>query len=139
MTTDFMWIYPHRTVAATIDKLRELAPETEFIYYLYVLDQSEKLLGVLSLRDLLLSKPTDTIHAIMATDIVHLSPETSAQEVAGTIARYDLLACPVVDETGVMLGVVTVDDAIDAILPEKVKRSLPRFTHRHKRNAAGAA
>ena len=132
MTTDYMWIYPHRTVAATIDKIRELAPETEFIYYLYVLDQSEKLLGVLSLRELLLAKPIDTIHGIMEADVVHVSPDTTAQDVAGTIARYDLLACPVVDENGVMLGIVTVDDAIDAILPEKLKRQLPRFTRPHK-------
>lgn len=132
MTTDYMWIYPHRTVAATIDKIRELAPETEFIYYLYVLDQSEKMLGVLSLRELLLAKPADTIHAIMETDVVHVSPDSSAHDVAGTIARYDLLACPVIDENGVMLGIVTVDDAIDAILPEKLKRQLPRFTRRHK-------
>lgn len=132
MTTDYMWIYPHRTVAATIDKLRELAPETEFIYYLYVLDQSEKLLGVISLRELLLAKPAETIHAIMEADVVHVSPDTSAQDVAGTIARYDLLSCPVIDENGVMLGIVTVDDAIDAILPEKLKRQLPRFTRRHK-------
>ena len=140
MTTDYMWIYPHRTVAATIDKIRELAPETEFIYYLYVLDQSEKLLGVLSLRTLLLAKPTETIHAVMDTDIVHVDTDTSAQDVAHTIARYDLLACPVLDEHGVMLGIVTVDDAIDAILPEKLKRQLPRFTHRHKhQERAGVA
>jgi magnesium transporter len=140
MTTDFMWIYPHRTVAATIDKLRELAPETEFIYYLYVLDQSEKLLGVISLRELLLAKPTDTIHGVMETDVVHLSPNDNAHDVAGTIARYDLLACPVVDEKGIMVGIVTVDDAIDAILPERLKRQLPRFTRQHKRQPrAGAA
>lgn len=139
MTTDYMWIYPHRTIAATIDKIRELAPETEFIYYLYVLDQSEKLLGVISIRQLLLAKPTDTIHSIMETDVVHASPDASAQDVAGTIARYDLLACPVIDDHGFMLGIVTVDDAIDAILPEKVKRSLPRFTRRHKHKGDGEA
>ena len=139
MTTDYVWIYPHRTVGATIEKLREIAQETEFIYYLYVVDQAEKLLGVLSLRTLLLAQPADTIHAVMESDIVHVSPETSAQDVAGTIARYDLLACPVVDEENRLLGVVTVDDAIDAILPEKVKRSLPRFTRRHRREPAGAA
>ena len=65
MTTDYMWIYPHRTVAATIAKIRELAPETEFIYYLYVTDETEKLLGVLSLRTLLLSSPDDIIHTVM--------------------------------------------------------------------------
>jgi CBS domain-containing protein len=132
MTTDYVWIYPHRTVAATIAKLRELAPETEFVYYLYVLDQSEKLLGVLSLRTLLLSSPDATIHTIMATDLVSVHPDAKAEEVTSAIARYDLLACPVLDEDGKMLGIVTVDDAIDAIIPERLKKQLPRFTHRHR-------
>src|SRR5271154_5985619 len=78
MTTDYMWIYPHRTVAATIEKIRELAPETEFIYYLYVTDQSEKLLGVLSLRTLLLSAPEDLIQTVMATDLVSVHPDVKA-------------------------------------------------------------
>ena len=136
MTTDYMWIYPHRTAAATIDKLREIAPETEFIYYLYVVDHNDKLLGVLSVRQLLLAQPNETIHAIMNTDVVHVGPRTSAQDVAGTIARYDMLACPVLDDEGKMLGIVTVDDAIDAILPEKLKRKLPRFTHHARARAA---
>ena len=134
MTTDYLWIYPHRTVAATMAKIRELAPETEFIYYLYVTDQSEKLLGVLSLRTLLLSSPDATIHTVMDSDIVSVRPDTPAKEVASTVARYDLLACPVVDEAGKMLGIVTVDDAIDAIIPERVKKQLPRFTPRRKRD-----
>ena len=138
MTTDYVWIYSHRTVAATIDKLREIAPETEFIYYLYVVDQSDKLLGVISLRQLLLVKPTETIHSIMATDVVHVDPDVKAVDVAGTIARYDLLACPVLDEGGRMLGIVTVDDAIDAILPAKLKRQLPRFTRHGKHHEAHA-
>jgi magnesium transporter len=139
MTTDYMWIYPHRTAGGTIDKLREIAPESEFIYYLYVVDQSDKLLGVVSLRTLLLAPPTDAIDAIMETDLVHASPETSAVDVAGMIARYDLLACPVLDEGGRMLGIVTVDDAIDAIIPERLKRKLPRFTHHHKHSPDRAA
>jgi Mg/Co/Ni transporter MgtE len=67
----------------------------------------------------------------MDTDIVSVHPDMSKEDVAATIARYDLLACPVLDESGIMLGIVTVDDAIDAILPEKLAHSLPRFT-RHK-------
>ncbi len=132
MTTDYMWIYPHRTVAATIAKIRELAPETEFIYYLYVTDQSEKLLGVLSLRTLLLSAPDDLIHTVMDTDLVSVHPGVKSTEVASTIARYDLLACPVLDDEGKMLGIVTVDDAIDAIIPERLKKQLPRFTKPHR-------
>jgi CBS domain-containing protein len=133
MTTDYFWIYPHRTVAATMAKIRELAPETEFIYYLYVTDQSEKLLGVVSLRTLLLASPDATIHSVMDSDVVSLDPDTPAEEVASTIARYDLLAAPVVNEAGKIVGIVTVDDAIDAIIPDRVKNQLPRFTTRRQR------
>jgi magnesium transporter len=134
MTTGYVWIYPHRTVAATIAKIRELGPESEFIYYLYVTDAAQKLLGILSLRTLLLALPTAFIHKLMETDVVSVPPGMKAEEVASTIARYDLLAVPVVDDDGKMLGIVTVDDAIDAIIPEKIANSLPRFTrHRGKR------
>jgi CBS domain-containing protein len=133
MTTDYFWIYPHRTVAATIAKIREIAPETEFVYYLYVTDPSEKLLGVLSLRTLLLSAPDAIIQTVMESDIVSVHPDARATEVASTIARYDLLACPVLDDDGKMLGIVTVDDAIDAIIPDRLKKQLPRFTKRRRR------
>ena len=139
MTTDYVWIYQHRTVEATIAKIREIAPETEFIYYLYVLDQAEKLLGVLSLRTLLLAKPDATIDTVMHHDLVSVRPGLSAEDVAATIARYDLLACPVTDEGGKMLGIVTVDDAIDAIIPERLKKKLPRFTKHGRRRRAEAA
>jgi CBS domain-containing protein len=139
MTTDYFWIYPHRTVTATIAKIRQIAPETEFIYYLYVTDQSEKLLGILSLRTLLLSAPDATIHSIMDSDLITVRPDTPAEEVAATIARYDMLAVPVTDEAGKMLGIVTVDDAIDAIIPDRLKKQLPRFTKRAQRRRAEAA
>ncbi len=139
MTTDYFWIYPHRTVAATIAKIREIAPETEFIYYLYVTDQSEKLLGTLSLRTLLLSTPNATIHTIMDTDLITVRPDASAEDVTAMIARYDLLACPVTDQRGKMLGIVTVDDAIDAIIPERLTKQLPRFTKRAQRRRAETA
>ena len=128
MTTDYVWIYPHRTTEATIQKIREIAPSSEFIYYLYVVDKDDTLLGVLTLRALLLSLPTAFIEKIMETDIVTVRPDTPARDVAATIARYDLLAVPVVDEAGKMLGIVTVDDAIDAVVPEKFAKNLPRFT-----------
>ncbi len=131
MTTDYVWIYPHRTTEATIAKIRELGPESEFIYYLYVTDPHRKLLGVISLRTLLLSLPTAFIHKLMESDVISVAPSMSAEDVAATIARYDLLAVPVVDEHDRMLGIVTVDDAIDAILPEKVANSLPRFVRHH--------
>jgi hypothetical protein len=132
MTTDYTWIYPHRTVEATIRKIREIAPVSEFIYYLYVLDKQDTLLGLLSLRTLLLADPQQTIESVMDTDIVAIHPDMSSEDAAATIARYDLLAVPVVDEAGKLLGIVTIDDAIDAIMPEDLARRLPKFTaHRH--------
>jgi len=137
MTTDYLWIYPHRTTEATIRKIREIAPVSEFIYYLYVLDKQDNLLGTISLRTLLLALPTAFIERIMETDTVTVAPDMAAVDVAATIARYDLLAVPVVDERGKMLGIVTVDDAIDAIMPDDVAKKLPRFTaHRHATHTA---
>jgi magnesium transporter len=136
MTTDYVWIYPHRTTEATIRKIREIAPASEFIYYLYVLDKEDHLLGTLSLRTLLLSLPTAFIDRIMETDMVTVAPDAPAVDVAATIARYDLLAVPVVDDHGKLLGIVTVDDAIDAIMPDEVAKKLPRFTARRHSPAA---
>ncbi|MDE2482846.1 MAG: magnesium transporter [bacterium] len=139
MTTDYTWIYPHRTAEATIRKIREIAPTSEFIYYLYVVDKADTLLGVLSLRTLLLADPAETIESIMDTEIVTIHPDTPSEEVAATIARYDMLAAPVIDAEGKMLGIVTVDDAIDAIMPEDLAKKLPKFTaHRTRPHAAAA-
>jgi magnesium transporter len=131
MTTDYVWIYPHRTTEATIRKIREIAPASEFIYYLYVVDKDDHLLGALSLRTLLLALPTAFIDRIMETDLVTVEPQAPAVDVASTIAKYDLLAVPVVDDAGKMLGIVTVDDAIDAIMPDEVAKKLPHLRARH--------
>jgi len=136
MTPEYVWIYPHRTTEATIRKIREIAPTSDFIYYLYVVDKQDHLLGTLSLRTLLLSLPTAFIERIMQTDLVTVGPETPAVDVASTIAKYDLLAVPVVDNDGKMLGIVTVDDAIDAIMPDDVAKKLPRVRRNRQRRAA---
>ncbi len=73
MTTDYTWIYPHRTAEQTIRKIREIAPESEFIYYLYVVDKHDRLLGALTLRALLLAQPEATIEHVMDTDLVTVS------------------------------------------------------------------
>lgn len=128
MTTDFVWIYQHRTTLATVEKIRQIAPQTEFVYYLYVVDDRHRLLGVVTLRHLLLALPTAFIEKIMETDIITVRADTPARDVVGIIARYDLLAVPVVDDSGRILGIVTVDDAIDAIVPEDFAKKLPHVT-----------
>ncbi|MBV9737615.1 MAG: CBS domain-containing protein, partial [Candidatus Eremiobacteraeota bacterium] len=96
--------------------------------------------GTLSLRTLLLAAPEAPIEQIMESDLVTVEPDAAAEDVAATIARYDLLACPVVDERGKMLGIVTVDDAIDAIMPPRLAKRLPRFTaHHHRKSPEPAA
>ena len=139
MTTDYTWIYPHRSAEATIRKIREIAPTSEFIYYLYVVDKTDTLLGVLTLRALLLADPPASIDSVMETDLVTIHPDMSSEDVAATIARYDLLAVPVVDQHGKMLGIVTVDDAIDAIMPEEIARKLPKFTAHRRIQHPGAS
>ncbi|MBV9027087.1 MAG: magnesium transporter [Candidatus Eremiobacteraeota bacterium] len=136
MTTDYVWIYPHRTTEATIRKIREIAPVSEFIYYLYVVDGDDHLLGALSLRSLLLALPTAFIDRIMERDLVTVTPLMPAVDVASMIAKYDLLALPVVEEHGRMLGIVTVDDAIDAIMPEEIAKKLPHIRARHQSHPA---
>ena len=137
MTTDYTWIYPHRTAEQTIRKIREIAPESEFIYYLYVVDKHDRLLGVLTLRNLLLAAPDASIERIMESDVVTVAPGDEARDVAAAIARYDLLAIPVVSSEGIMLGIVTVDDAIDAIMPRDLAKELPRITKRGRHRALG--
>ena len=140
MTTDYFWIYPHRTtVAATIgEDPAELAPETEFVYYLYVTDDpAEKLLGtILSLRTLLLSAPDgDSSRCVMETDIVSTSSADARADRRRLDDRALRFACRArcSTMTASMLGIVTVDDAIDAIIPEQdLKKQLPRFTKRHR-------
>jgi len=136
MTTDYVWIYPHRTAEQTIRKIREIAPEQEFIYYLYVVDKQDRLLGILTLRDLLLADPSATIERIMKTDLITVNTDAEARDVAAMIARYDLLAVPVVDEDHRILGIVTVDDALDAIMPEDLIKNVPRITRKSTSPAA---
>ena len=75
----------------------------------------------------------------METDLVTIHPDMSSEDVAAIIARYDLLAVPVVDQHGKMLGIVTVDDAIDAIMPEEIARKLPKFTAHRRTQHPGAS
>jgi magnesium transporter len=119
MTTEFLALGPGMTCAKAIEEVRRMAQEQnpELIYSLYVLDGG-RLAGVLSLRDLILGEPSVSIAVYMTDGVVKVSPETDQEEVARTIAKYDLAAVPVVDAEGQMLGVVTVDDVVDVVIEE---------------------
>ncbi len=95
--------------------------------YVYVLDTEKRLAGVLSLRELVLADPAQTVDAIMEDDLVTVDADTEEEEVGRLMTKYNLLAVPVIDDDRRLLGIVTLDDALDAILPEDWKRRLPRL------------
>ncbi|MDQ3408346.1 MAG: CBS domain-containing protein [Chloroflexota bacterium] len=130
MTTEFIAIQEHLTAAQTIERLRELEPNAETIYYIYVVGADGRLSGVLSLRDLIVARPEARVIDFMQREPVAVGLLTDHEEVAQVVARYNLLAVPVVDDEGRMAGIVTVDDAIDMVLPGAWKRRLPRLFSR---------
>jgi len=127
MTTEFVTVPAHLSAAETIDRLRELEPDAETIYYVYVADDDDRLVGVLSLRDLIVAPPDTSIAEVMIKEPVAVGVLADQDEVAEVVAHYNLLAVPVVDDEGRLAGIVTVDDAIDTVLPTAWKKRLPRL------------
>jgi magnesium transporter len=117
MTTEFLAFPPDMTVEEAIKELRLEAPNVETIYYLYILDSAEKVIGVISLKNLILALPQTLLSDIMRTPVKTLSLDAGEKDVAEFISKYNLLAAPVVDETKVLRGIVTVDDVVDFLLP----------------------
>ena len=124
MTTDFVAILSENTAQQTIDYLRELAPDAETIYYVYVVTQDEKLAGVISLRDLIVAQPETPIRDFMVTRVIHVHPEASIREAAEVFQKYNLLAVPVVDYDNDLKGIITVDDMLEHI-PSQAWRGRP--------------
>lgn len=126
MTTDYVSMPAGLTAEQTIERLRELAPDSKSSYYLYVTDDNQTLVGVISLRDLIIAKPHEKVQDFMTRPAIYVHATDSVEDVAAVLARYNLLAIPVTDGGGHMLGIVTVDDAIDSVLPGTWKRRIPR-------------
>lgn len=109
------------TVAETIEILRREAEEAETLYYAYVIDEHEGLIGVLALRDLVLAQPDEPVRNIARREMVSLPVDMDAEEVANVFDKYNYLALPVVDTNNHLLGIVTVDDVIDQIREENTE------------------
>lgn len=118
MTTEFAVLRKNMTVAQAMLILRREAPDAETIYHAYVVDLNRKLLGVVTLRELILADPEAYIKDLMVTEVVTANIDEDQEEVARIIARYDLLALPITDEQGTLLGIVTYDDAMDVVTEE---------------------
>jgi CBS domain-containing protein len=128
MTTEFVVLPKHLTAGEALARLREMAETPNMIYYLYVVEEeaSWKLSGVIALRSLILADPSFPLSHVMRDEFQFAHPKDSARAVAETIAEYNLLALPVVDDAGDIAGIVTVDDAMEYLLPKDWRSRLPR-------------
>jgi magnesium transporter len=113
MTSDYAVIPVGSKVEQALAYLRATAPDAETIYQLYLLDDEHKLVGTLSLRDLILARPDTAVSELMTRDVLAVHVDTEQEDVAKLISRYDLLAIPVLDGEDRMVGIITYDDAMD--------------------------
>jgi magnesium transporter len=127
MTTEYVSVLPDMTAAQTIEHLRKVGEEAELVYYVYVTDAEEHLIGVFSLSDLIIAQPETPIAEFMHKRVVSVELDTEQDEIAQIVAKYNLIAVPVVDAENRMHGIVTSDDALDKILPTAWKKRLPHF------------
>ncbi len=118
MTTHLLTLAPEITAAQAIEYLRQTTLGSETPYYLYVVEQNSKLLGVVGLRDLVIADPNRRIIEIMDTDVISAKTDLDQEDVARLMIRYDLAAMPVVDDAGSLRGVITYDDLIDVVEDE---------------------
>jgi len=118
MTTEFVAINKELTADEAIKFLRQTAPDAETVYYVYVVNDHNQLVGVISLRELIVSAPDARIGDVMRTNVISVNVHTDQEEVARVVAKYDFLAIPVVGDHGELLGIITIDDVLDVIEEE---------------------
>ncbi len=132
MTPEYVAVAPDMTAAQAIEHLRQIGGDAELLYYVYVVDQEEHLLGVFSLSDLIIAQPDTPITGFMHKRVISVELDTKQDEIAQIVAKYNLIAVPVVDAENHLHGVVTADDALDKVLPTSWKKRLPHFLGAHQ-------
>ncbi|HHS14406.1 MAG TPA: magnesium transporter [bacterium] len=118
MTSDYAMLLPHLTAVDAIDHLRHVAPDRETIYYAYVVDENRKLLGFVSLKDLILARRDAKVGDLMNRDFIFARTDEDQESAADKIQKYDLIALPVVTDEETLVGIITHDDAMDIITQE---------------------
>ncbi|WP_373752064.1 magnesium transporter, partial [Jeotgalibaca porci] len=118
MTTEFISLKANQTVRSAMALLKSKSSEAEMIYYLYIINNENQLVGVLSLRDLIMSHEDSMISDIMSDRVVTVNVDDDQEDVAHVARDYDFLAMPVVDENNILLGIITVDDILDVMHEE---------------------
>ena len=127
MTTEYAAVTGNLNTREVMNQLRKIASEVETVYYIYVLSQDEQLEGVVTIKELLVESDDTKIYSYMNKDLVSVNVNEEENEVAKIIAKYNLIALPVIDDERKMKGIITVDDAIDIILPTAWKKRLPKM------------
>jgi magnesium transporter len=115
LTTEYASLPAEITAGEAITRLRSQAPDSESIYYIYVLDAERHLVGFVSLRDLILARPTALVSDLMETDVISARVDDPQEKVVEQLARFDFIAIPVVDDQNRLVGIVTHDDVLDAV------------------------
>jgi len=121
MTTDYATLAPDLTAAQAIARLRQEAPDKETIYYCYVVDDGRRLLGFVSLKDLILARPEQRVAELMHPDVISVRASDDQETAARLISKYDLIALPVVNDQGVLVGIITHDDAMEVLAQEQTE------------------
>jgi magnesium transporter len=121
MTTDYVTLPAHITVREALERLRHDAPDRETIYYCYVVDHNRRLIGFVSLKNLILSRRAATIEDVMQRDVIFGRLDEDQETVARQIDKYDLLALPIIDSGGRLVGIITHDDAMDILRQEQTE------------------
>ncbi len=124
MNTEFIAFPAQLSTDETIQELRRRQPSAESIYYVYVVDETGRLCGVIALRDLIVAPADTPLARIMITKVVSVPVAMGKQQIASVMTKYDLLAVPVVDEKGVLLGIVSVYDVVDQVLTPRWLKKL---------------
>ena len=118
MSPSFFSVHQDVTIAEATRRIQTAEELPQHVQYLYVVDEHERLVGVIGLQVLVLSKPDQPIHSVMATELVTVTADTDQEKVAECASRYDLVAIPVVDDQRRLLGIVTIDDIVDVLREE---------------------
>lgn len=121
MAKELVSVYAYETVSACIDEIRLQAESTDVMYAIYVVDEHEKLIGMLSLKKLIISHPLARVEEIFDADVISVKTSASSEEVAELIQKYDLVVLPVIDQLGRLVGRITIDDVVDVMREEAEK------------------
>lgn len=137
MKKGYVTVNKNLNVMEAINTIRKEATEADSIYYIYVVDNSQKLVGVLSLRDLFVSKETDLVEDIMIENVKSVRDSEDREEAVKVVSKYNLVAVPVVDSEGILKGIITVDDILD-VMEEEATEDMYKFagSSEHERDVA---